>query len=71
MPYFVKNELYTVPDSPVDADFNEVFCTGTCIKCTIAKLWCQTLVVVTTQCCEINAFECYCNYLQDISVYYT
>ena len=28
MPYFVKNELYTVPDSPVDADFNEVFCTG-------------------------------------------
>ena len=25
MPYFVKNELYTVPDSPVDADFNGVY----------------------------------------------
>ena len=36
MSYFVNNELYTVPDSPVDADFNEVFCTG--IKCTVAKL---------------------------------
>ena len=38
MPYFVKNELhvYTVPDSPVDADFNGVFCTGR--KCTVAKL---------------------------------
>ena len=36
MPYFVKNELYTVPDSPVDADFNEVFCTG--VKCTVTKL---------------------------------
>ena len=31
MPYFVKNELNTVPDSPVDADFN-----GTGIKCTVA-----------------------------------
>ena len=36
MPYFVQNELYTVPDSPVDANFNEVFCTG--IKFTGAKL---------------------------------
>ena len=27
VPYFVKNELYTVPDSPVDADFIGVFCT--------------------------------------------
>ena len=24
MPYFVKNELYTIPDSPVDADFNGI-----------------------------------------------
>ena len=68
MPYFVKNELYTVPDSPVDVDFNGVFCTH--IKCTVANLERQTLVVVTTHCCKINAFECYWNYLQDISVYY-
>ena len=33
MPYFVKNELYTIPDSPVNADFNGTFCTG--VKCTV------------------------------------
>ena len=36
MPYFVKNELYTVPDSPFDADFNGTNHTG--IKSTIVEL---------------------------------
>ena len=36
MSYFVKNELYTIPDSPVNADFNVTFCTG--VKCVVAKL---------------------------------
>ena len=36
MPYFVISELCTVPDSPVDANFNGTFHTG--IKCTAAKL---------------------------------
>ena len=46
MPYFVKNELYTVPDSPVDADLNEVFCTG--IKCIVAML------IIASKTCNSN-----------------
>ena len=37
-PILSKNELYTIPDSQVDADFNGTFCTGVKWR-TVAKLY--------------------------------